>query len=30
MTRTGVPGSIIRAASDKVLAGTSKVVAEPW
>ena len=29
MTRTGVPGIIIRAASDRVLAGTSRVPAEP-
>jgi hypothetical protein len=29
MTRTGVPGIIIRAASDRVLAGTSRVPDEP-
>ncbi len=29
MTRTGVPGIIIRAASDSVLAGTSSVAREP-
>jgi len=30
MTRTGVPGIIIRAASDRVLAGTSRVAARSW